>query len=404
MNRAILLTALLASAAPLAAKTIAVPPGADMREAIQTALLDAKSGDVVLLPAGTFSLTNSLSLDVDGVTVRGAGPDKTILSFKAQTQAGEGLLVTSSRVLLEGFAIEDTHGDGIKAKGADRISFKNLRVEWTGGAKATNGAYGVYPVTSTNVLIDHVTVRYCSDAGIYVGQSKNIVVRNSLVEFNVAGIEIENSMNADVHNNIAEHNTGGILVFDLPNLPQMGGHSTRIFNNRVINNDTPNFAAKGAIVASVPMGVGIMVMANRNVHVFGNTLDNNATAGVMIVAYPLAVEDVRYNPLPRNVFVGANGFGKSGWAPDFVGGKELAAAVGGALPPVVWDGVETWTVKGESKGQPATPGFVGGQLLSFGLVIASRDRTAAKPAMVAVATTPIETPSPVMLPSDQPGL
>ncbi len=402
MKRAVLIGLLCATAAPLAAKTIAVAPAADMREAIQTALLDAKSGDVVQLPAGTFALANSLSLDADGVTVRGAGPDKTVLSFKGQTQAGEGLLVTSNRVLLEGFAIEDTHGDGIKAKGADRISFKNLRVEWTGGAKATNGAYGVYPVTSTNVLIDGVTVRYCSDAGIYVGQSKNIVIRNSLVQFNVAGIEIENSMNADVHDNIAEHNTGGILVFDLPNLPQMGGHSTRVYNNKVVNNDTPNFAAKGAIVASVPKGVGIMVMANRNVQVFGNTLDNNATASVMIVAYPLPVEDARYNPLPRNVFVGPNNFGKGGWDPDFVGGKQLAAAAGGALPPVVWDGVETWTVKGEQKGEPAKPGFAGGKLMSFGLVTASRDRSAAKPALIEVATKPVETPAPVVLPADQP--
>ena len=36
-----------------------------------------------------------------------------------------------------------------------------------------------------------------SDAGIY-GQSKNIIVRNSVAQYNVAGIEIENSYYADV--------------------------------------------------------------------------------------------------------------------------------------------------------------------------------------------------------------
>ena len=403
MKRALTLALLLAGS-PLAAKTIAVAPAADMREAIQEALLDAKAGDVVELPAGKFDLSGSLSLDADGVTVKGAGPDRTILSFKAQKQAGEGLLVTADRVLLTGFAIEDTRGDGIKAKGVDRITFRDMRVEWTGGAKATNGAYGLYPVESTNVLIERSTVRYCSDAGIYVGQSSNIIVRDNLVEFNVAGIEIENSVGADVHGNTATRNTGGVLVFDLPNLPKMGGGSTRVYDNRIFANDTPNFAAKGAIVASVPMGVGIMVMANKNVHVFGNMLADNATANVMVVAYPLAVEDVRYNPLPRNVFVGPNQFGRAGWAPDFVGGKELAAAVGGVLPPVVWDGVEKWTVKGEAKGESAKPGFAGGKLLSFGLEVASRDRTSAKPALVDVATAPVETPPPVVLPSDQPGM
>ncbi|MCP5972769.1 right-handed parallel beta-helix repeat-containing protein, partial [Klebsiella pneumoniae] len=82
---------------------------------------------------------------------------------------------------------------------------------------------------SENVLIDSVLVIGASDAGIYVGQSRNIIVRDSIARFNVAGIEIENSFNADVHDNVATKNTGGILVFDLPNLPQQGGHNVRVF-------------------------------------------------------------------------------------------------------------------------------------------------------------------------------
>ena len=138
-------------------------------------------------------------------------------------------------------------------------------------------------LASTNVLIDGVVVKGASDAGIYVGQSKNIIVRNSEAQFNVAGIEIENSMNADVHDNLATHNAGGILVFDLPNLPQMGGHSTRVFHNKVVQNDTKNFAKKGAIVGDVPTGTGIMVMANRDIHVFDNDIDGNQTARMVVV-------------------------------------------------------------------------------------------------------------------------
>lgn len=403
MMKKLLCAALLAATSvPTMAKTIAVEVKGDAREAIQAALIEAKPGDVVELPAGRFTLDDGLSLDVDNVTVKGAGPEKTVLSFKGQTGAGEGLLVTSDRVLLTGFAVEDTKGDGIKAKGVDKITFHDLRVEWTGGAKATNGAYGVYPVSSTNVLVDKVTVRYCSDAGIYVGQSKNIVVRNSLVEKNVAGIEIENSMNADVYDNVARNNTGGILVFDLPNLPQMGGHSTRIFRNKVVDNDMPNFAPKGAIVASIPKGVGIMVMANRNVHVFDNELAENGTAHVMVVAYPQEIKDARYNPLPREVFIGPNKFGRGGWAPDFSGGAELAAAAGGALPPVVWDGAEAWVVNGETRKEPVKLGFVGGKLLSFGLPVAPTDRRNAKPALVEVPTKPVSYPTEIKLPADQP--
>jgi parallel beta-helix repeat protein len=330
------------------AKVLKVTPGGDAQEKLQTALLDAKPGDTVSIAAGRYELTDGLSLDVAGVTVKGAGPAATILSFKGQKSSGEGFLITSNRVTVRDLGVEDCKGDGIKSKGVDQISFVNLRVEWTGGPKETNGAYGVYPVASTNVLIDKVTVHGASDAGIYVGQSKNIVVRNSTAEFNVAGIEIENSMNADVHDNLATHNAGGILVFDLPNLPQMGGHSTRVFNNRVVQNDTKNFAKKGAIVGDVPTGTGIMVMANRDIHVFGNEIDQNQTAAVMVVSYTQNYDDLTYNPLPRDIAVHDNRIGRNGWAPQFPGGEVIAKALGGSIPPVVWDGVTNFTPKGMS--------------------------------------------------------
>jgi parallel beta-helix repeat protein len=331
---------LIAFSTPVFAGTISVAAGPEAQERLQAALIDAKPGDVVEIGAGRFDLTDGLSLDVDKVTVRGAGPGATILSFKGQKGAGEGLLITSDDVVVRGFAVEDSKGDGIKSKGANRIVYHDLRVEWTGGPKTTNGAYGLYPVESTDILIDRVTVKGASDAGIYVGQSKNIIVRNSTAMFNVAGIEIENSYNADVHSNIAMHNTGGILVFDLPNLPQMGGHSVRIFSNRVAKNDTANFAPKGNIVASVPVGTGVMVMANRDVVVFGNALEDNQSANVMLVSYVSAFKDPTYNPMPRNVTVRDNMHGRSGFAAAYGGSPEANAMLSAGQFAVLWDGLD----------------------------------------------------------------
>lgn len=322
------------------AKTIDIAAGDGAQERLQEALILAEPGDDIVLGKGSFVLTDGLSLDVDNVTVRGAGPEATILDFTDQKGSGEGLLVTSDNVLLRDFAIINTKGDGIKSKGADQIIYYNLRVEWTGGPKSSNGAYGIYPVESKNVLVDKARVIGASDAGIYVGQSDNIIVRNSTALHNVAGIEIENSFNADVHSNIAMHNTGGILVFDLPNLPQQGGHNVRVFSNRVTDNDVPNFAPAGNIVASVPMGTGVMVMANRDVEIFGNVFDNNASANVIIVGYQQPYDDAQYQPVVRNVRINANSHGKAGYAPDFPGGAQLAAALGGQVPPIIWDGVE----------------------------------------------------------------
>ncbi len=137
-----------------AAAEIAVEAGEGAAERLTEALITAKPGDTVRIGAGRFDLADGLSLDVDDVVVKGAGPDQTVLSFKGQSGAGEGLLVTSDRVVLEDFAVEDTKGDGVKSKGSDQITFRNLRVEWTNGPDEKNGAYGVYPVSSKNVLIE----------------------------------------------------------------------------------------------------------------------------------------------------------------------------------------------------------------------------------------------------------
>ncbi|MBA3940563.1 MAG: hypothetical protein C0520_05080 [Sphingopyxis sp.] len=329
------------AAAPAAAKTIRVSAeGADANEKLQEALILAEPGDTVELAPGTWKLTDGLSLDVANVTIRGAGVAEggSILDFTGQQGAGEGLLVTSDDVFLTDFAVLNTKGDGIKSKGADRIVYHKLRVEWTAGPKETNGAYGIYPVESTDVLVDSVIVRGASDAGIYVGQSKNIVVRDSIATENVAGIEIENSYDADVHDNIATKNTGGILVFDLPSLPMQGGHNVRVFDNIVNDNSTPNFAPKGNIVASVPTGTGVLIMANRNVEIFDNILADNGTANVMIVGYRYEHKDPNYQPLPKAIVVRGNQHGRAGYAPKFPGGDMVAAAMGGSVPPVLWDG------------------------------------------------------------------
>ncbi len=369
-------TALAAIAAPLAAATHTVAAGEGAQERLQEALILAAPGDEIVLGEGRFVLTDGLSLDVPGVTVRGAGMDETVLDFTGQQGSGEGLLVTSDNVTLRDFAMENPKGDGVKSKGADMIVYHRVRVRWTKGPDAANGAYAIYPVESTGVLIDGVQVSGASDAGIYVGQSRQITVRNSIAEANVAGIEIENSRDALVENNIATRNTGGILVFDLPNLPVMGGGNVIVRNNLVVANDTPNFAPPGNIVASVRRGTGVLVMANDRVLVENNVFENNPTAHVMVIAYTQPFEDERYNPNARNVVIGRNVFGRGGDDPQIDGKEQLLAAFGGALPPVMWDGVAE-----EGNGLRVAPGVTG---WSLNLTDAAQPISAAQPGPLAV--------------------
>jgi len=224
-------------------------------ETIQTALIEAKSGTTIAFEHGTYDLDLDLSLTVPGVTIQGEGKDNTILSFKKQTTGAQGLLVnTTGTFTMHDIAIEDAKGDCFKAQNVDGLTIREVRTEWTGGPKAENGAYGIYPVQSKHVLVEHCVAKGASDTGIYVGQSEDVILRDNDVEYNVAGIEIENTSRADVHDNLATHNTGGILVFNLPGLQIKKGSGTRVYNNQMVDNNTDNFAPEGNTVAMVPRG------------------------------------------------------------------------------------------------------------------------------------------------------
>ncbi len=319
---------------------------ASFESKLEQQLLDARPGSVIDIPAGHYSLKRGLSLRTSGVTLRGAGMDKTVLSFKGQIVGPEGLLVNADDFTIENLAIEDTMGDALKINQGRNITIHGVRIAWTGGPKSTNGAYGLYPVKTQNVLVEDSVVIGASDAGIYVGQSNNIVVRRNRAEQNVAGIEIENSVNADVYDNIATKNTGGILVFNMPNLSQ-AGHATRVFRNKVFDNNTANFAKKGAAVASVPAGSGVVVNSNDKVEIFDNDIADNQTANVIISSYfstnyynKLGVAP-DYNPYPKGIYVYANRFKGGGNSPDGLKLKTLKTAVygiNGSFPDVLWDG------------------------------------------------------------------
>ncbi len=318
------------------------PDEPDLQMKVQEALILAEPGTVFEFAPGAYDFTMQLSLDVDNVTIRGAGMYKTVWSFANQDMGSEGLYVTSDNVVIEDLGIEDAKGNCFKSNGANNLTLRRVRTEWTNGPSPDNGAYGLYPVSSENVLIDECVAIGASDAGIYVGQTKGVIVRNSRAHYNVAGIEIENCHDADVYGNIASHNTGGVLVFDMPNLPMQHGQRVRVFNNTVINNDTENFAPEGNIVGKVPTGTGVMVMANRNVEIFGNVIGGHQTTNVSIIAWHTTMNpnnDPHYYPWPEAVHIHNNRFGAGGWEPAAEIGQMAAMMTGTPMPDIVWDGI-----------------------------------------------------------------
>jgi parallel beta-helix repeat protein len=308
-----------------------------------------QDGDTIAFEAGTYNFNMQLALGMaNNVTVIGSGMGKTILDFKGQTQADDAMFAQSVQNLTyESLTVKDPPGNAFKTLSVKGMTFKSLEVTWT-ALDHTDGPYGVYPVQDTDVLIEDCKISGASDSGIYIGQSQYIVVRNNEAFQNVAGIEIENSFFADVHDNYSHDNTGGILVFDLPNLQQEGGHDIRVFNNKIENNNTENFAVSSDIVSKVPAGTGTFVMANHNVEVFGNTITGNKTAGGGIISYEIAqtpYTDPNYYEYPKQVYFHDNTWSNNGYQPDLhnqIGALLLTGASkypNGHVPDVMYDGI-----------------------------------------------------------------
>lgn len=305
-----------------------ISPSGDDQTVLQTALIDVADGEVVELGSGTFVLTDVL--EVSGktdVTIRGQGMDRTVLDFSGQEVGGAGLDLTNmTRVVVEDLAIMDAQGNGLRINGSDGVVVRNVRAGWTNESDTDNGKYAIYPVQSDNVLVEGSEALNSSDAGFYMGQVTNGVMRNNVARGNVAGFEVENSVNCEVHDNLAEDNTGGILVFELPGLP-MNGAGTLVRDNETRGNNRANFGESGSTVGLIPAGTGIFILAANDVEVRDNVIADNRTLGIGVISYEtvLAIEsedgtgDPDYDTLSEDIYIHSNELTNNGTDPGTPG-------------------------------------------------------------------------------------
>jgi parallel beta-helix repeat protein len=285
--------------------------GADstFSDELSQALETAQSCDTIELPAGLYDISSPLTFDgiangdmVTNVTVIGAGMpisttdaanvanNQTALDFSSSL-TGDGFNVTNTKnITFEKLGVYEAENNAIKLKDVDGIVIREVATVWETEYDMGNGAYGLYPVETSNVLIEDSYVEGSADAGIYVGQSENIIVRNNVATKNVAGIEIENSKNADVYGNTATLNTGGVLIFDLPIGNGIYGSGVRIFDNTITSNNAPNFAVIGGSAAGVhivPPGTGMIILSTSDVEIYNNTITDNETMAIAITSFLL---------------------------------------------------------------------------------------------------------------------
>ncbi|MAU01829.1 MAG: hypothetical protein CL608_32230 [Anaerolineaceae bacterium] len=305
--------------------TIVVQEG----ESVQTAVDQARPGDIIEVPYGVYH--ERVVIDINDITLRGipneAG-ERPI--FDGEGVLTEGVIASGNNFIVGNLHVRNYTDNGVLVEGVTGVHFHDIFAE-------NVGTYGVYPVRSTDVLIERVEVTGVDDAGVYAGQCENVIVRDSVVYGNVLGIELENTIGGEIYNNHAYDNTVGIFVVLLPQLTSKISANTLVYGNLVEDNNHENFAPPGATAGIAPSGVGILLLATDNADVYNNEIRDNKTTGVAVFSLTSTgafdVNEVNVGPLPENNWVHDNTYENNGYDADpFV--KDL----GIPTADILWDG------------------------------------------------------------------
>ncbi|MCA9973734.1 MAG: right-handed parallel beta-helix repeat-containing protein [Anaerolineales bacterium] len=310
-----------------AATTIRVQPGAS----IQAAVDEAQPGDTIEVAYGIYH--ERVIIDISDLTLVGvpnAAGEWPILD--GEGVLADGVVASGNNFSIGRLQFKNYTDNGVIVEGVRNVHFYDLYAENT-------GTYGIYPVRSTDVLIERVEATGVDDAGIYAGQCENVVVRDSVAHGNVLGIELENTLNGEVYNNHVYDNTLGILIVLLPQLTSKVSANTQVYDNLVEDNNHQNFSPSG-FARLAPVGTGILLLATDNADVTNNVIRDNKTTGVAVFSLTgtgfFDVNELDVGPLPEGNRVHGNTYENNATDPD-----PLVAELGIPAADVMWDGSGT---------------------------------------------------------------
>lgn len=293
---------------PAFARTIVVHPGGSIR----AALAEASPGDRIrVLPGvyheGSAGDLNALTISSGDIELIGVpSPARPVILENVGNQpygiwvsppdsAGPGPQsdpehppcalsgATINGFSLSGFTIRGFDADGVHLVCVDGFSITNNVAD-------ANEVYGLFPIVSRNgVIANNEVTNTARDAGIYVGQSDNVLITNNRVHDNLLGIEVENSRGCGVMSNQVYGNTFGVFIDIEPFLDRNIQEGTLVELNLIHDNNRPNSSEAGDPLALLPAGIGVLLAGADTTSVFANTVLRNQFVGIGVVSFCLSL-------------------------------------------------------------------------------------------------------------------
>lgn len=276
-------------------------------ESIQAFINKAKAGDTIRVMPGVYRET--VFIDKENITLQGVVVDGKWAVMDGGGKLHDGILASGHGVTIQKFWVTGYKGNGIMTQGANNYRIIDNYVD--------GGFYGIFPQFGRNGLVAGNRVTRVEDAGIYVGMSDNVDVIGNEAWGNVIGIESENSRDMLMEGNYVHDNTAGFAITLIPGLPIKDAARTTVRRNFIANNNLKNFAPASSVVASIPAGIGVLLLAVKDATIEGNIITGNNTVAVFTTDHATfgMASDTRVDPFPANIALLGNHYTNNGNKP-----------------------------------------------------------------------------------------
>ena len=290
--------------------------GCDFRK-IQAAVNKAKAGDKVKIKSGTYR--EAVKVDARKSYLRIVGnpksPRKVILDGRNKGQ--NGIFVNGAdEVTIDGVMARNYNGNGFFAVNVVGYTMNHLVAEKT-------GTYGLYAFNSKGGTMENSEAYYVNDGAFYIGQTPQqakpirSIVRNVDGWGSPIGFSATNMRYVTITKSRFYNNAAGIIPNSIdsekfpPEEDNVIVDNDLFWNNFNFHAGAPFKIRESGTAALAPVGTGIVLVGGHRTRIENNRIFGNYLSGVGMIEGILNAKNPQARTLVGNTITG-NAFGLDG--------------------------------------------------------------------------------------------